>query len=46
LSNTEAVPSLGLGTVVRKHPFVPISPVRNWGQRPVLEGILPQGRLR
>jgi hypothetical protein len=46
LSNAEAVPSLGLGTVIRKHPLVPISLARNWGQRPVLEGVLPQGRLR
>jgi hypothetical protein len=35
-----------VSTVVRKHPFVPISPAHNWGQRPVLEGVLPQGRLR
>jgi hypothetical protein len=45
LSNPEGVPSLGLNTVVRKDPLVPIPPARNWGQRPVLEGILPQGRL-
>jgi hypothetical protein len=45
LGNTEAVPSLGLNTVIRKDPFVPIPPARNWGQRPVLEGVLPQGRL-
>jgi hypothetical protein len=45
LSNPEGVPSLGLNTVVRKDPFVPIPPARYWGQRPVLEGILPQGRL-
>jgi hypothetical protein len=45
LSNPEGVPSLGLNTVVRKDPFVPIPPARNWRQRPVLEGILPQGRL-
>jgi hypothetical protein len=45
LSNPEGVPSLGLNTVVRKDPLVPIPLARNWGQRPVLEGILPQGRL-
>jgi hypothetical protein len=46
LSNTEAVPSLGLDTIICKHPFVPASLACNWGQRPVLEGVLPQGRLR
>jgi hypothetical protein len=45
LSNPEGVPSLGLNIVVRKDPLVPIHPARNWGQRPVLEGILPQRRL-
>jgi hypothetical protein len=45
LSNPEGVPSLGLNTVVLKDPLVPISPTHYWGQRPVLEGILPQGRL-
>jgi hypothetical protein len=45
LTNLEGVPSLGLSTVVRKDPLVPIPPARNWGQRPVLEGILPQRRL-
>jgi hypothetical protein len=45
LSNPEAVPSLFLNTVIRKDPFVPIPPARNWGQRLVLEGVLPQGRL-
>jgi hypothetical protein len=45
LSNSEGVPSLGLSTVVRKDPLIPIPLARNWGQRPVLESILPQGRL-
>jgi hypothetical protein len=46
LSNPKGVPSLGLNTVVRKDPLVLIPPARNWGQRPVPEGILPQRRLR
>jgi hypothetical protein len=45
LSNPEGVRSLGLSTVVRKDPLIPIPPARNWGQRPVLESILAQGRL-
>jgi hypothetical protein len=45
LSNPEGVPSLGLNTVVRKDPLVPIPPACYWGQRPVLEGILPHGSL-
>jgi hypothetical protein len=45
LVNTEAVPGLGLNTVICKDPFIPIPPAYNWGQRPVLEGVLPQGRL-
>jgi hypothetical protein len=45
LSNTEGVLVLGPNTVIRKDPFVPIPPARNWGQGPVLEGVLPQGRL-
>jgi hypothetical protein len=45
LSNPEGVPGLGLNTVIRKDPFIPIPPACDWGQGPVLEGILPQGRL-
>jgi hypothetical protein len=36
---------LGPGTLIREDSLVPILPARNWGQGPVLEGILPQGRL-
>jgi hypothetical protein len=45
LSNSEGVPKLGLNTVVRKDPLIPIPPARNWGQGPVLESVLPQGTL-
>jgi hypothetical protein len=45
LSNSEGVPKLGLGTVVRKDPLIPIPPARNWGQGPVIESVLPQGGL-
>jgi hypothetical protein len=45
LSNTEGIPVLGPDTFVQKNSFVPIPPAGNWGQEPVLEGVLPQGRL-
>jgi hypothetical protein len=45
LSNMEGIPVLGPDTFIRKNSFVPIPPARNWGQGPVLEGVLPQGRL-
>jgi hypothetical protein len=34
------------GIVVIKYSLVPISPACNWGQRPVLESVLPLVRLR
>jgi hypothetical protein len=37
---------LSLGTIICKHPFVPVSLACNWGQGPVLESILPQRGLR
>jgi hypothetical protein len=43
LSDAEAVPIAGLGAIICKYPLIPISPACNWGQRPVLESILPQG---
>jgi hypothetical protein len=45
LSNAEGIPVLGPGTLIRKNSLVPISPACNWGQRPVLESILPLGGL-
>jgi hypothetical protein len=30
-----------LGAVIIKYPIIPISPAGNWGQRPVLESVLP-----
>jgi hypothetical protein len=41
LSNTETFPSLGLGAIICKHPFAPVSPACNWGQGPILESMLP-----
>jgi hypothetical protein len=41
MSNAKAVPIARLDAVIIKHPLVPVSPAYNWGQRPVLEGILP-----
>jgi hypothetical protein len=45
LSNTEGIPVLGPDTLIRKNSFVPIPPARIWGKGPVLEGVLPLGRL-
>jgi hypothetical protein len=45
LSNAKGIPVLGPDALIRKNSYVPIPPARNWGQRPVLEGVLPQGRL-
>jgi hypothetical protein len=41
MSNAKAIPIACLGAVIIKHPLVPVFPACNWGQRPVLEGILP-----
>jgi hypothetical protein len=41
MSNAKAIPIACLGAVVFKHPLIPVSLAGNWGQRPVLESILP-----
>jgi hypothetical protein len=45
LSNTEGIPVLGPDAFIRNNSCVPIPPARDWGQGPVLEGVLPQGWL-
>jgi hypothetical protein len=46
MRNTKVVPVFGLGAVIIKYPLIPISLACNWGQRPVLESVLPLVRLR
>jgi hypothetical protein len=41
MRNVKAVPISCLDVVIIKHPPVLVSPACNWGQRPVLESILP-----
>jgi hypothetical protein len=41
MRNTKVVPVFGLGAVIIKYPLILISPACDWGQGPVLEGILP-----
>jgi hypothetical protein len=40
LGDAKAIPIAGFSTVIIKHSFIPVSPTCNWGQGPVLEGIL------
>jgi hypothetical protein len=40
------VPIFCLGDVIIKYPLIPISPACNWGQRLVLESVMPLVGLR
>jgi hypothetical protein len=45
LSDAEGI-QIGQSTLIRKNPTVPSLPACDWGQRPVLERILPLRRWR
>jgi hypothetical protein len=42
MGNTEIVPIAGLYAFIFKYPLIPVPPARDWGQRPILKGILPR----
>jgi hypothetical protein len=46
MGNTKVVPVFGLEAVIIKYPLILISPACNWGQRPILKGVLPLVGLR